>query len=738
MNKRERTISQYIEREDNILGTGNDSANEQLLEAGGPARILIVDDDVRMRESVRDLLSMHGHSCEMAAGARQALDLLGRDVFDLVLLDINMPGMSGVDLLKQLAKEYPDLSVIMVSGETSFENATRAMRLGAADFLRKPYSPADLLCYIDSVLHKRCLQQAVDAMNARLAISEQRHRFIIENSPDIIYMLDTAGRFTFVNERITQVLGYQRDEIVGRHFMELVPPEDQERIGFAFNERRTGKRATQELELRLVRKSSGILSGSGQANTVPVELNAMGVYEKAKGDERGRFMGTYGVIRDISARKRSEAVINYQLYHDLLTGLPNRALFQDRLKQAISRARRDKSGFALMFLDMDRFKSINDSYGHLVGDALLQAVANIMRNHVRDSDTLARLSGDEFTLLLPEVGQVEDAAGVARKILEHLREPVEIEGHELYVSFSIGIAVYPEHGTTGEDLVRHADTAMYHVKRRSRRGFAVYEPSMEAGHNGHPALESELRHALEEGRLEVMLQPQQYAATGRLAGAEALVRWHHPQKGLVMPCEFIPFAEESGLIVELGEWVLRETCRLISERIRGGECEGLVISVNVSARQVLQPDFAERVLEILDEYQVPGSRLELEITENMLMQDLEMATRQLKTLSRAGIRIAMDDFGTGYSSLSYLQTLPLDTLKIDRSFIAEIQSLNERHSIVTGMIAMARELGLDVVAEGVENEIQREFLKRAACPRIQGFLLGKAMPARQLLAAYGH
>ncbi|RMG35224.1 MAG: EAL domain-containing protein [Gammaproteobacteria bacterium] len=737
MNERERIISQHIEGEDNILGIGVGSLEESASEAGGPAHILIVDDDDRMRESVRDLLSIHGHRCELAAGARQALDLLEDHSFDLVLLDIKMPGMNGLDLLKELAGKYPDISVIMVSGETSFENMTKVMRLGAADFLRKPYSPADLLYSIDSVLRKRRLQQVVRAMNARLAISEQRHRFIIENSPDIIYMLDATGHFTFINERISQVLGYRPDEMIGRHFLELLPLEDQERIGHAFNERRTGKRATQNLEMRLVHKRSRLL-GPGQVNTVPVELNAMGVYEEAEGDQRGRFMGTYGVIRDISARKRSEAVINYQLYHDLLTGLPNRALFQDRLNQAISRARRDKSGFALMFLDMDRFKSINDSYGHLVGDALLQAVANMMRGHVRDTDTLARLSGDEFVLLLPEVACVDDAVGVAQKILDHLREPVDIEGHELYVSFSIGIAVYPEHGTTSEELVRHADTAMYHVKKRSRRGYAVYKPSMDAGQNGHPALESELRHALQDGCLEVMLQPQQYAATGRLAGAEALVRWHHPEKGVILPCEFIPFAEESGLIIELGEWVLRETCRLISERIRGGECENLVISVNVSARQVLQPDFAERVLEILDAYQVPGSRLEIEITENMLMQDLELATRQLKTLSRAGIRIAMDDFGTGYSSLSYLQTLPLDTLKIDRSFIAEIQSLNERHSIVTGMIAMARELGLDVVAEGVENEVQREFLKRAACPRIQGFLLGKAMPAGELLAAYGH
>ncbi len=737
MNEYEHLISLQFDKPGDDQGTG-DPANDLMPEAGGPARILIVDDDVRMRESVRDLLEMHGHTCELAAGGRQALELLARESFDLALLDIAMPGMSGVELLKRIAAEYPDLSVIMVSGETSFENATQALRLGAADFLRKPYSPADLLCSIDSVLHKRCLQQAVQQMNARLAISEERHRFIIENSPDIIYMLDAEGRFTFVNERVEQVLGYARDEIIGRHFLELVPPEDHERVAWVINERRTGKRASQEVELRLVHKSSGFVTRSGSLHTVPVELNAMGVYGKGGSEGSGPFLGTYGVIRDISARKRSEALINYQLNHDLLTGLPNRALFQDRLQQAISRARREKSGFALMFLDMDRFKAVNDSYGHLVGDALLQTVARIMRSYVRDSDTLARLGGDEFTLLLPQVEQVADAERIARKIIERFREPLDIEGHELFASFSIGIAMYPEHGTTEEALVRHADVAMYHVKKRSRRGHAVYEPSMDAVPAVHPALESELRKALAGRQLEVMLQPQQYTATGGLAGAEALLRWHHPEKGLVMPGEFIPFAEESGLIVELGDWVLRETCRLIAERFRDPAHRDLVISVNVSARQVLQPDFANRVLEILDEFQVPGRRLELEITENMLMQDLEMATRQLQVLSRAGIRIAMDDFGTGYSSLAYLQTLPLDTLKIDRSFISDIRSLRERHSIVMGMIAMAKELGLDVVAEGVETEVQLEFLKRAACPRIQGFLLGRAMPAAQLAASYAH
>lgn len=699
-------------------------------------KILVVDDEARMRESVRDLLDAYGYKCQLAATAEQALQTLAQQDIELILLDINMPGMSGMDLLKVLARDHPKISVIIVSGESTFDNAARALRSGAADFLRKPYQPDDLIRAVQNTLHKRRLEQSMEQMTRQLGISEQRHRFIVNNSPDIIYMLDEAGNFTFVNDRITTLLGYRQEEVIGRHFSELVQSEDYERARFAFNERRTGRRASHNIELHLVHKDVEHSALPFEARSVPIELNAMGIYLEHGDETPPEFIGTYGVARDISERKRSEALINYQLYHDMLTGLPNRALFQDRLKQAISQARRDKNKFALMFLDMDRFKAINDSYGHLVGDELLQAVARIMRGYLRDSDTLARIGGDEFNLLLPQIHQAEDALRIADKIIEHFKSPVIIEGHEILVSFSVGIAIYPEHGDNISALIHNADTAMYHIKNRGKRGYVLYDPTMDASNPMHPAIENDLRKALIDEQFEVMLQPQQDTASGRLVGAEALIRWHHPERGLVMPDEFIRCAEESGLIVELGEWVLRESCRLLHERFNHGRHEDLTMSVNISARQLVQPDFVTKVLEILAEYQIAGPRIELEITENILMQDMDQATRQLKELSKAGIRIAVDDFGTGYSSLSYLQTLPLHTLKIDKSFISGIQSLHEKHSIVTGLIVMAKELGLDVVAEGVETEIQLEFLKRVACPRIQGFLLGKAMPANKLAANY--
>ncbi len=705
-----------------------------------PPCVLVVDDDARMRESLAVLLMAQGYRCEQVGSAEEALDLLDRREIDVLLLDIQMPGMSGMDLLERLSQRPSSPPAIMISSESTFENAANALRKGAADFMRKPYEPAELFNALERVLRARRLERALEQMYRELQLSEERHRFIIDNSPDIIYMLDAEGRFTYLNERVSSVLGYRPDELIGQHFSVLLPKPDQQRMARVFAERRTGERATRELELSLVSRSGAKDGRLGQDNgRVVAELNAMGIYVTSADGKPGQFMGTYGVLRDISARKRTEAMVQYQLSHDLLTGLPNRALFQDRLQQAIARARRDGRGFALMFIDMDHFKAINDSYGHLVGDALLQAVAGVMRRHVRDSDTLARIGGDEFMLLLPQIERVEDAELIAGKITEQFREPLSIEKHELAVGFSIGIAMYPWHGTTEDDLVRRADMAMYHVKRRSRRGHAVYEPSMEVAQPASPALEAELRKAMREGQLEVMLQPQHHTAGGRLAGLEALLRWHHPQRGLVLPADFIPCAEESRLIVELGEWVLEETCRLIRGPLAGLlSADGRVVSVNVSARQVLQPEFAARTLAILEKYGVPGHQIELEITENTLMQDLDLAIRQLGELSWAGIRIAMDDFGTGYSSLSYLQNLPLHTLKIDRSFVSGIRSLNERHSIVTGMIAMARELELDVVAEGVETEVQREFLQRADCPRIQGFLMGGPMPVQELLACHGY
>ncbi len=693
--------------------------------------ILVVDDDARMLRSVKDLLSAYGYDCLTAGGGAEALEMLAERSVDLLLLDLNMPGVNGYQVLKEAEESYPSTDVIIVSGETSFDGATQALRHGARDFLRKPYVPDELIRAIENTATRRRMEQKIQLMNRQLASSEQRYRFIVNNSPDIIYMLDGEGRFTFVNERISSLLGYRESELTGNHYSTLVHKEDQETARNTFNERRTGKRASHNLEFRLLRKEQKDCTPFYDSRSITVELSAMGVYRDEEERPGRQFIGTYGVIRDISERKRAEELVTFQLYHDLLTKLPNRTLFRDRLKLAIAQARRNQSQLAVMYLDMDRFKIINDSLGHLVGDQLLQSVAIKLRDCLRDSDTLARVGGDEFNLLLPNISSNRDAATIASKILAELEKPMVLEGVEVFISFSIGIAIYPQDGETIDSLVKHADTAMYHVKDRGKKNFEFYDPSMRTRHSRHLSLESGLRKALELDQLRVYYQPQVDIHTGDVTGVEALLRWEHPEDGLIMPGDFIPLAEETGLITDMGRWLLDNACRTIRHWALHGLSD-ITLAVNISARELVQSDFPDYVIDILNRHQVPGHQLELEITENVLMRDMDQAVTKLKRLAEQGIRIAVDDFGTGYSSLSYLQTLPLNTLKIDRSFISEVRSGNDSNTIIYAIVAMARGLGLNLVAEGVESEDQMQFLKRIECPTVQGYLTGRPKPASQI------
>lgn len=704
-----------------------------------PAKILVVDDEIRMRESVRDLLQAYGHASIVAANGHIALDFLREKNIELVLLDLNMPEISGLEFLELLKKEFPEIDVVIVSGEATFANATEALRHGVRDFLRKPYNPIELLGIIDNVLKKRKLERDFNQVHQRLEASEYRYRFIVDNSPDIIYMLDEAGYFCFVNDRISQLLDYNKDDLIGHHYSEVVHEEDIEKAKYAFAERRTGDRASRNVEFRLRCKDNSQPSRYFESRSVSVELNSMGIYRNTGGSNDKCYVGTYGVARDISERKRAEEIINFQLYHDLLTQLPNRALLRDRLGLAISQARRSSSQLALMYLDMDRFKVINDSLGHVAGDQLLQTVANRLRNCLRDSDTLARVGGDEFNLLVPEVTGRVDAIRLVEKVLDNLKAPIFIDGVEVFVSFSIGIALFPDDGETMDALIKHADIAMYHVKRHGKDGYEFFANSMKGTSDQHLSLDTGLRRAIDEEQLQVYFQPQIDLQSGMISGMEALLRWKHPEVGNISPTEFIPVAEENGLINEIGLWVLNAGCEELKKWRNAGH-DQLKLAVNVSSKQLAQPDFEQQVFNALAKHGVPGSALELEITENVLIQDMDQVISKLRQLHAAGICIAVDDFGIGYSSLGYLQSLPLSTLKIDRSFVSGIRATSSRNSIVTAIIAMAKELGLGIIAEGVETELQHQQLKRLGCPNAQGFLFGRPMPKEQarLFLKKGH
>lgn len=449
-------------------------------------------------------------------------------------------------------------------------------------------------------------------------------------------------------------------------------------------------------------------------------------------DEQGRFQGYRGTGRDITEQRRAEEQIRHMAQHDALTGLPNRMLLHDRTGQAIAQAQRNRGMLAVLFIDLDRFKTVNDSLGHAIGDRLLKAIAGRLVACMRGSDTIARIGGDEFVVVLGDLDQPEDARHVAQKLLDSLSEPVTIDRHELKVTPSIGICAYPHDGRDVETLMRNADTAMYHAKQMGRNNYQFFTQAMNDAAQRRLAVENDLRHALERGEFLLHFQPQLDLRTGGIVGLEALVRWRHPQRGLVPPSEFIPAAEETGLIGPIGEWVLREACSQARAWRDAGHAQ-LQVAVNCSAPQFQREGFVEAVRRVLDATGLPPERLDLEITETVIVHHSEEVIARFQALDDMGVRIAIDDFGIGYSSLSYLKRFAVHQLKIDQSFVRDIHSDPDDAAIVSAIIAIAHSLGLEVVAEGVETAEQLAFLRALGCDAAQGYYFSKPLPADEFL-----
>src|SRR2546430_2906209 len=681
-----------------------------------PGKLLIVDDNEMNRDMLARRLERKGYAVGVAESAQQLLEQIKREGADVVLLDIEMPDMSGLEALKTLREAYSpiELPVIMVTAKNQSEDIVKALDLGANDYITKAGDFTVTLARIATQLSHKRAQEA-------LRESEERYALAARGANDGLWDWNLLTHIMYFSPRWKSMLGYHEGEIGDKleEWLDRIHDSDRERVKDELAAHQKGLTPHFESEQRVLNK-----------------------------DGTFRWMLSRGLaVRDASGKATrmagSQTDITEGKVTDPLTGLPNRLLFIDRLGRVIKHAKRRKDHlFAVLFLDLDGFKMINDSVGHLIGDQLLLGVANRLEKCLRATDTVARLGesftvarlgGDEFTVLLDDLKDPNDAKRAAERLMKALTAPFVLGGKEVFTSVSIGIALSNPAYEQPEDILRDADTAMYRAKSLGKARFEVFDADMRASVMARLQLETDLGGALERGGFRNFYQPIVALHSGEIARFEALSRWQHPTRGLVGPNEFIPVAEETGLIRELGWWNLREACRQISEWRAGSIANRhLTISVNLSAKQFLQPNLVEDIRKLLLELALPPEALKLEITESTVMADPSAAAKMLQQMKSLGIRLAIDDFGTGYSSLSYLHRFPLDTLKIDRSFISGIGdgATNEDGTeIARTILPMASNLHLEVVAEGVETGEQLALLTRLKCKYGQGFYFSKPLPA---------
>jgi diguanylate cyclase (GGDEF)-like protein/PAS domain S-box-containing protein len=552
---------------------------------------------------------------------------------------------------------------------------------------------------------------ARDAANEQLKLAAA----VFDNSLEGIIVTDRNGTILAANTAACQATGYAVGELVGSN------PR-------TFNSGRQSKAFYASMWETITH--AGQWKGEIWNRRKNGEIYPEWLSISAVRDEQGEIANYIGIFIDISRQKEAERNLDYLAHHDTLTGLPNRMLFNDRLLVAIAKARRNHQALAVLFIDLDHFKYVNDTFGHSEGDFLLQAVARRLKGCLREEDTLSRMGGDEFTILLHDLDG-QGAELVARKILEAMKLPFNLSEHRLYVTASIGISVYPDDGDEPASLLKNSDTAMYRAKEQGRDNMQFFRENMHEYSIRRVEMEQNMRQALEQEEFRVYYQPQIDLASGRMTGVEALLRWLSPETGLALPGQFIPLAEETGMIVAIGEWVLRAACRQCKAWHESGR-HGLRVAVNLSARQFQQANLVGMVANVLRDTGLDPGCLELELTESIAMQNAEEAVATLNSLKQLGVQISIDDFGTGYSSLSYLKRFPIDKLKIDQSFVAGIAEDPNDAAIIIAVIALAHSLGLQVIAEGVETVEQLDFLKMHSCNEVQGYLFGRPMPAEAL------
>ena len=671
-------------------------------------RVLLIEDTLGEVELIRDMLgraSSAAFEIEHVQRLAEAWRHLERRGQDVVLLDLNLPDSDGLSGFEKLHKAVPWLPVIILTNVKDEEVAARAVRFGAQDYLIKRE--------VDTNLLTRSIRYAIERQRAEEALreSEERYALAVAGANDGLWDWDLRRGRIYYSPRWKSILGYDTGEIGDGidEWFSRVHPDDVDGLKAALSSHLGKGTEHFAYEHRVITKGGSELW-----------VLCRGLVVR---DESGCGYRAAGSLTDISQRKDAEARLIHDAMHDALTGLPNRSLYLDRLNVALRQIWRDeRKTFAVLFFDLDRFKNINDSLGHAVGDQLLVGVSRRLEKYLRPGDTLARLGGDEFAILLNEIDGVPDATHVAERIHQLLEREFDIEGHEVFTSASIGIALGSTHYQRPQDVLRDADLAMYRAKRAGNLCYEVFDGDMHEDAVALLTLETDLRRAVERDEFVVHYQPIVSLATERVLGFEALLRWQHPVRGLLLPDDFILATEETGLIVPIGWRVLREACHQtrVWQKLFPTD-PPLAISINISGKLFQEPNMSARLLGILDESGLPAGTLRLEITESAIMDHRDSALGELMALRESGIQLHIDDFGTGYSSLTYLQRFAYDTLKIDRSFVGAMSAPGDTGAIVKAIVALGKMLNMNVIAEGVETEEQLKWLRSIQCPEAQGF-----------------
>lgn len=677
--------------------------------------VMVVDDDDPTRMMATEFLSQAGFSVVDYPGADAALSELESQNPDLIVLDVEMPGVDGFTACKRIRalESFTTTPVLMLTGLNNNDSIDLAFEAGATDFATKPINWT-LLCHRLRYM-LRAWQASEDLVNNQKSLAAAQRIAKLGNCE-----LNTQSGEMYWSDQLYAIFGTEKTDKTPSvvEFLSFVHQKDRARVSNWLNEVYTAPSSTSYLDF-------SVAAGCGTERFVRLQIEQVL-------DKEGKVDRVSGVIQDFTEKRRAEHRIEQLAYYDSVTDLPNRTLFQSRLDDAIQDAKRDEAKVAVLYVDIDDFKSVNDSLGHATGDVMLNEIASRISQDVGDSKTtVSRMGADEFTVLLPAINDVNEAEALAEKVGQTLASPYTINDSKLFSSASIGISVFPEHGDCAETVIKSADMAMSGAKRAGKNTVLMHDDAMGEEAKKRFRIESNLRSGLERNEFDVYFQPQIDLMSGKLYSAEALIRWNSDELGFVPPNEFISIAEDNGFIIPLGEWVLRTSCLQAVNWLKDGFPISQV-AVNISVLQFIRPDFPDTVRRILQETRLQPSFLELEITESLLATDTAQAVQTLRALKEIGVQLSIDDFGTGYSSLSQLKHFPIDRLKLDQSFVQGVTTSEEDAAITRAVIAMTNSMDVKLLAEGVETLEQLEFLKHSNCNEIQGYYISKPMSAGML------